>query len=112
MKRFLTLSLMLLTFILLSACSPANEQIPATDMSDQQGNHEGDEENIPDIPTTGNNGAYLILFCSRTSNTERLAQQIQSQLDCDILEVQPVRPYEEDYNAMLNRAQEELAAIQ
>ena len=78
MKRFLTLPLMLLTFILLSACSPANEQIPATDMSDQQGNHEGDEENIPDIPTTGNNGPYLILFCSRTSNTERLAQQIQS----------------------------------
>lgn len=112
MKRFLTLSLMLLTFILLSACSPANEQIPATDMSDQQGNHEGDEENIPDIPTTGKNGPYLILFCSRTSNTERLAQQIQSQLDCDILEVQPVRPYEEDYNAMLSRAQEELAAIQ
>lgn len=62
MKRFLTLPLMLLTFILLSACSPANEQIPATDMSDQQGNHEGDEENIPDIPTTGNNGPYLILF--------------------------------------------------
>lgn len=26
--------------------------------------------------------------------------------------MQPVRPYEEDYNAMLNRAQEELAAIQ
>lgn len=26
--------------------------------------------------------------------------------------MQPVRPYEEDYNAMLNRTQEELAAIQ
>lgn len=111
MKRFLMLPLMLLTFILLSACSPANEQTPATDTSGQQENHEGDEENIPDIPTTGNNGQYLILFCSRTNNTERLAQQIQSQLDCDILEVQPAQPYEEDYNAMLNRAQEELAAI-
>ena len=40
-----------------------------------------------------------------------MAQQIQQTLDCDILEVEPQTPYESDYNGMLNRAQEELAAI-
>ena len=32
-------------------------------------------------------------------------------LNCDILEVEPQMPYENDYNSMLKRAQEELAAI-
>ena len=62
-------------------------------------------------PIPGGNGRYLVLYCSRTGSTERMAQQIQQTLDCDILEVEPQTPYESDYNGMLNRAQEELAAI-
>jgi len=52
-----------------------------------------------------------VLYCSRTGNTERVARQIRTVLDCDMLEVEPAVPYEDDYNAMLERAQEELAAI-
>lgn len=40
-----------------------------------------------------------------------MARQISTILNCDILEVEPVTAYEEDYNAMLDRASEELAAI-
>lgn len=40
-----------------------------------------------------------------------MAQTIQSTLDCDMIEVVPETPYNDDYNAMLERAQAELAAI-
>ena len=40
-----------------------------------------------------------------------MAQLIRTTLDCDILEVEPEVDYDSDYNAMLERAQEELAAI-
>lgn len=59
----------------------------------------------------GGNGRYLVLYCSGTSNTERVAQQIQTTPDCDILEVEPQTAYKNDYNAMLDRAQSELAVI-
>lgn len=112
MKRIVMLPLMLLAFFSLLACSPTNEEIPTTSEPQQEEESGTDEDNDFDTPTAGNNDRYLILFCSRTDNTARLAQQIQTQLNCDMLEVQPEQPYEEDYNDMLNRAQEELAAIQ
>lgn len=36
---------------------------------------------------------------------------IRTTLDCDILEVEPQVPYDNDYSSMLSRAQEELAGI-
>lgn len=59
----------------------------------------------------GGNGRYLVLYCSRTGNTEQMERTIQSTLDCDMMEVVPETPYEDDYNAMLDRAQAELDAI-
>ena len=60
----------------------------------------------------GANGRYLVLYCSRTGNTERMAQTIQSTLDCDMIEVVPETPYDDDYNSMLERAREEQTAIE
>ena len=40
-----------------------------------------------------------------------MAQLIQTTLDCDMLEVESETAYDNDYNAMLERSQEELAAI-
>lgn len=65
----------------------------------------------PDTPPVAGSGRSLVIYCSRSGNTERLARQIQSLLDCEIREVEPQQPYADDYNAMLERAQEELAAI-
>lgn len=65
----------------------------------------------PDTPHPGGNDRYLVLYCSRTGNTQGVARRIRAALDCDILEVAPATPYDDDYDAMLDRAQEELAAI-
>lgn len=97
MKKILLFAWILLVVVSLSACgsSDDNPVIPEQ----------------PETPEQPGNGKYLVLYCSRTSNTERVAQQIQTTLDCDILEVEPQTPYDDDYNSMLSRAQEELADI-
>ena len=71
----------------------------------------GDDNGEPDTPAPGGNGRYLVLYASRTNNTGRVAQLIQTTFGCDLLEVEPETPYDNDYNAMLERSQEELAAI-
>ena len=110
------LSLRIIPFLLFSvlsitACgSSGNELSPGQpEPPEQPGGNDNDDE--PGTPTPGSNARHLVLYCSRTSNTERVAQQIQATLDCDILKIEPATPYDSDYNAMLKRSQEELAAI-
>ena len=115
MKKLFLIPLMLLaTLMLTAACS---EDEPLTDGQEQTtpGEDDGEEGNEGNNEEGGNveggNGRYLVLYCSRTGNTERMAQTIQSALDCDMIVVEPETPYEDDYNAMLDRAQTELDAI-
>ena len=115
MKKLFLIPLMLLaTLMLTAACS---EDEPLTDGQEQAtpGEDDGEEGNEGNNEEGGNveggNGRYLVLYCSRTGNTERMAQTIQSALDCDMIVVEPETPYEDDYNAMLDRAQTELDAI-
>ena len=116
MKKLFLIPLMLLTTLVFSsACSDDN---PLTDEQEQTTPEEDDGEegnegnNEEGGNVEGGNGRYLVLYCSRTGNTERMAQTIQSTLDCDMIVVEPETPYEEDYNAMLDRAQAELDAIE
>lgn len=113
MKRLFSLTLLLLaTFTTLTtACSKdevlSNEQVQPTPGEGEE--ESGNEDSEDDVD--GTNGRYLILYCSRTGNTGRMAQTIQNALNCDMTEVVPSTPYDDDYNAMLERAQSEIAAI-
>ena len=115
MKKLFLIPLMLLaTLVFTSACSEddpiqdGQEQVTPGEDDGEEGN-EGNNEEGGNVE--GGNGRYLVLYCSRTGNTERMAQTIQSTLDCDMIVVEPETPYEDDYNAMLGRAQAELDAI-
>lgn len=104
----------MLTMMPMAACDGSNADPILPEQPGQPGNSDGgdeDDSTDPTNPIPGGNERYLVLYCSRTGSTERMAQQIQQTLDCDILEVEPQTPYESDYNGMLNRAQEELAVI-
>lgn len=103
--------MLLLTMMSMAACGGSEDDPVTPEAPEQPENPGGGDDDDPDAPTPGGNGRYLVVYCSRTSNTERMAQQIQTTLDCDILEVEPTTSYESDYNAMLERAQAELAAI-
>lgn len=110
MKKLLLIPFMLLAVLSMAACGGGDDE-PFTPEQPETPEQPGGDDNEPDTPTPGGNGHYLVLYASRTNNTERVARQIQKTLDCDILEVEPQTPYEDDYNAMLERSQEELAAI-
>lgn len=113
MKKILLLASMLFAVISLSACSHTDNDPFVPDTPEQPGNDDSNdnEPREPTDPTPGGNGKYLVLFTSRSGNTEQVADEIRKQLDCDILEVEPETPYENNYNAMLERAREELDAI-
>lgn len=111
MKKLFLIPLMLsITLIMTTACSEEKTLLDGQEQTTPEGSggeNEGGEEGSVD----GAGRHYLILYCSRTGNTERMAQTIQSVLDCDRIEVEPETPYEEDYDAMLDRAQAEQDAI-
>lgn len=110
MKKIFLIPLMLLTTLMMAMACSENE--PLSDGQEQTTPGEDDvEEGNEGGNIAGTNGRYLVLYCSRTGNTERMAQTIQSTLDCDMIEVVPETPYDDDYNSMLERAQAELAAI-
>ena len=94
MKKLLLIPFLLFALFTLAACGGGD-----------------DYSNDTDTLTPAGNGRYLVLYASRTSNTERVAQLIQTTLDCDILEIEPETPYDIDYNTMLERSREELTAI-
>lgn len=112
MKKILLIPLMLLTMIPMAACSGSNADLILPEQQpENSGSGDEDDSTDPTDLTPGGDGRYLVLYCSRTGSTERMAQQIQKVLDCDILEVEPQVAYDSDYNGMLSRAQEELSAI-
>lgn len=110
MKRLWLLSFLLSAVLVSQSCGsdePKNPQ-PTPEQPENTGGNDNPDSTDP---TPGENGRYLVVFASRSGNTEQVAQTIRSMLGCDLLEVEPSEPYEEDYNAMLQRAQTELDGI-
>ena len=115
MKKLLLIPFLLFAVLSMAACGSGSDDTLTPEQPEQPenpgDNDDSEAPSQPTDPTPGNNGRYLVLFASRSGNTERLANEIREQLDCDILEVEPEVPYDNDYNTMLERSQEELAAI-
>ena len=51
----------------------------------------------------------LIVYYSRSGNTRAVAEQIHALTNGDMVEIQTVHPYPEDYRATANQAKKELA---
>ena len=104
---------MLLTVLTTAACGGTDDGpfAPGQPSQPETPGKPGGDDDEPAEPLPGGRGRSLVLYCSRTGNTERVARQIRTVLDCDMLEVEPAVPYEDDYNAMLERAQEEREAL-
>ncbi len=49
----------------------------------------------------------LVVYFSWSGNTEHVAKSIQSQTDSDIFEIVPATPYSDDYDTVLDIAQQE-----
>ena len=87
MKKIFLIPLMFLTFLSLTACSPTDDDLIVPETPEQpenpgNGNSDDNDPEEPTDPIPGGNGRYLVLFTSRSGNTERVANEIRDQLDC------------------------------
>lgn len=58
---------------------------------------------------TGQSGKILIAYFSWSGNTEKMAQMIRNETGGELFEITPATPYTDDYNALLDVAQQEQA---
>ena len=60
-----------------------------------------------ETPTAGDSSSVLIAYFSWSGNTEQVAQIIQQETGGDLFEIAPATPYTDDYNELLDIAQQE-----
>ena len=70
MKKLLLIPFMLLAVLSMAACGGGDDE-PFTPEQPETPEQPGGDDNEPDTPTPGGNGRYLVLYASRTNNTER-----------------------------------------
>ena len=51
------------------------------------------------------NSKKLIVYFTYTNNTKKIAEKIKAKLNCDILEIKPVKPYDSDYDTVVRLEQ-------
>ena len=80
---------------------PQTAEEPETTEAVQEENAENGEE------SSEGDGSALIVYFSWSGNTEAVAQEIQRQTGADLFEIVPAQPYTDDYDELLDIAQEE-----
>lgn len=111
MKKLLWIPLLSVALLSMAACGGDGGEPFAPGQSGAPERPDEEDGAGPDAPAPGGSGRYLVLYATRTGNTERVARRIQAVLGCDMLEVEPQEPYDNDYDAMLERVREELEAV-
>ena len=120
MKKLLSLVLTLTLAFSLAACTnsgttesstPASSSAPESSAVSEESTPapESAQPEEASQPETEASSASLVVYFSWSGNTESVANEIQVQTGADIFEIVPVEPYTDDYNALLDIAQEEQA---
>ena len=86
-----------------SGSTDAGAPAPTDDEAPTEGPAEGEEA------AAGDSGSILIAYFSWSGNTEQVAQIIQQEMGGDLFEIAPATPYTDDYNELLDIAQQEQA---
>lgn len=116
MKRFFSLMAILTMMFTLAACGNNNSLDQETSQIPTQAENNSSEEEITSQPEelpqtdTGTATDSLIVYFSWSGNTESVAKEIQTQTGADIFEITPTESYTNDYNTLLDIAQEEQAS--
>ena len=119
MKKWTSLLLALAMALSLAACGSSNqgntpeppasvsgstaEETPTEEPAEEPSEEPAESE----TSTTGDSSSVLITYFSWSGNTEQVAQIIQQETGGDLFEIAPATPYTDDYNELLNIAQQE-----
>ena len=122
MKKILSLLLPMMLVFSLAACSggttsrgggtsePAiNSSEPSSQTPSESEAPSSSEASDESAEPTEETGGTLIAYFSWSGNTEQMAQMIQAETSGDLFEIEPVTPYTDDYNTLLDVAQQEQA---
>ena len=124
MKKWTSLLLALAMALSLAACGssgtqentsepPASvsgsitEETPAPTGTETPAEEPSEEPAESEMSTTGDSSSVLIAYFSWSGNTEQVAQIIQQETGGDLFEIAPATPYTDDYNELLDIAQQE-----
>lgn len=112
MKKLCSLIMVLALLFTFAACSNStnhDDSPPAQQQSDTQNtvhDEESDKANDDSAPTeTGVKS--LVVYFSWSGNTENVAKSVKSQTGSNIFEIIPATPYSDDYDTVVDLAQEE-----
>lgn len=108
MKKWSSLLLALAMALSLAACGNSNQENTPEPPASVSGST-GEETPAPTGTETPaeDSSSVLIAYFSWSGNTEQVAQIIQQETGGDLFEIAPATPYTDDYNELLNIAQQE-----
>ena len=123
MKKWTSLLLALAMALSLAACGSSNqgntpeppasvsgstgEETPAPTGTEMPAEEPAEEPAESETSTTGDSSSVLITYFSWSGNTEQVAQIIQQETGGDLFEIAPATAYTDDYNELLDIAQQE-----
>ena len=123
MKKWTSLLLALAMALSLAACGNSNqentpeppasvsgatgEETPAPTGTETPAEEPSEEPAESETPTAGDSSSVLIAYFSWSGNTEQVAQIIQQETGGDLFEIAPATAYTDDYNELLDIAQQE-----
>ena len=112
MKKLISIFMVLTLLLSFAACSNNTNNDGSSSAPQQSSDQssapteESGSQNNPSTPVeTGSKS--LVVYFSWSGNTENVAKSIQSQTDSDIFEIVPATPYSDDYDTVVDLAQEE-----
>ena len=112
MKKIYSLIMAFTLLLTFTACSNNTNDESSSSAQQQSGTPDSisadksDNQNDSSTPAvTGSKS--LVIYFSWSGNTENVAKSIQSQTDSDIFEIVPATPYSDDYDTVVDWAQEE-----
>ena len=129
MKKVCSILLSMAMLFSLAACSggePAASESSASEaptssseVSSQPASESAEMSAVPEEPASSEEpvaseesneaGGTLIAYFSWSGNTEQMAQTIQAEIGGDLFKIEPAVPYTEDYDTLLDIAQQEQA---
>ena len=119
MKKYFSLVLTLTMVFSLAACGNSGAAESSSSATEESGTSsevievilqsEEPQTEVSSEPETETGSNSLIVYFSWSGNTESVANEIQAQTGGDIFEIVPAEPYTDDYDALLDLAQEEQA---
>lgn len=115
MKKSVSILMAFTLLFSLAACSSntteGESSSPAPQSSGQSSSPtagENDQDSSSsDTELTETGSKSLVVYFSWSGNTQNVAEAIQAQTDSDIFEIVPATPYSDDYDTVVNLAQEE-----